>query len=246
MKSSTLHSVAVLVVLDGDRARGRPRSTISSLPVGGLERRRGRASRRAPRTPPGGGSGTARGRTRARSPRRGSPRAACGPRRAARRTRRAISVGAGRDRRRTAARRAAAPAASWTSARASRARWRWPPESSPKRTCPPRSREPDALERGARRLALGPARRQPPAARRERAHQRHVERADREVEPRALGLRHVRRPAAQLDPAGQRLELAEERAEEGGLAAAVRAEHADRLAGVGGEARRPSSTGAPS
>ena len=44
-----------------------------------------------------------------------------------------------------------------------------------------------------RRVALRPARRQPPAPVAQRAHQGHVQRADREVEPRAVGLGQVGR-----------------------------------------------------
>ena len=83
--------------------------------------------------------------------------------------------------------------ASCTSARASSARWRWPPERLPKRMRV--AGEPDPLERGRARRRSG-RRGEPPAPVRERAHQRHVERGDGEVEPRALGLGDVAGPPA--------------------------------------------------
>ncbi len=92
--------------------------------------------------------------------------------------------------------------------------------------------EAHALERGCGSVSFCAARRQPPAAGRERAHQRHVERGHREVEARALGLGHVRGAAAELDAAGRGLQLAKEHAKQRRLAAAVRAQHADRLAGA--------------
>ena len=93
----------------------------------------------------------------------------------------------------------------------------------------------DPVEGRPRGGALTAPRRQPPAAVRERAHQRHVQRAYREVEPGALGLRDVGRPAAHPHRAGERLELSDQGAEERGLAAAVGSEHAHRLAGLGAE-----------
>ena len=96
--------------------------------------------------------------------------------------------------------------------------------------------EADALERGRSRRPVGPARRQPPASARERPHQRDVERGDREVEPGALGLGDVGGAAGAVDAPGLRSQLAEQYAEERGLAAAVGAEHADGLARLGLEA----------
>src|SRR5205085_6078908 len=54
--------------------------------------------------------------------------------------------------------------------------------------------EPDARERGESRPALAPAERPPPGQARERAHECDVERADRVVEARALGLRDEAKP----------------------------------------------------
>ena len=51
--------------------------------------------------------------------------------------------------------------------------------------------EPHAIERLEREAPVSAARPSPPRQARERPHQRHVERADRVVEPRALGLRQV-------------------------------------------------------
>ena len=153
----------------------------------------------------------------------------------------ALAAQLGEERRRSAGRSPGRrpPAARRAAARARPARARAPAARAGagrprarRRACPPVRREPDALERRARRGAVGAARRQPPAPVRERAHQRDVERAHREVEPRALGLRHVGGPAAQRDAARERLELAEQGAEERGLAAPVRAQHADGLARV--------------
>ena len=91
--------------------------------------------------------------------------------------------------------------------------WRWPPESSPKRRA--RLRRPAPPARGPRARPRGRARAAGSHQRplRERAHQRHVERADREVQPGALGLRHVGRarghsrpspPAAASSPSSAR------------------------------------------
>ena len=84
------------------RARGAGRSRrraalsrISSWPYVAWSVSRSSVAAGSARRRPGGGSGTAPGRTSGRSPRRGSPRAACGPRRAARRRRASIRVGAG-------------------------------------------------------------------------------------------------------------------------------------------------------
>jgi hypothetical protein len=93
-------------------------------------------------------------------------------------------------------------------------------------------------ERSERRLALGAPGREPPAPLRDGSHQRDVERAHGEVEPGTLGLGDVGGPPRNPNRPGERLELAHERAEQGGLAAAVRPQHAHRLAGPGGEAHR--------
>ena len=82
--------------------------------------------------------------------------------------------------------------ASWTSARAISTRWRWPPERRPK-VCSASARRPTRSSASRRRLALAPARPPPPGQPRQRPHRRHVERRDRVVEPRALGLGHGRR-----------------------------------------------------
>ena len=114
--------------------------------------------------------------------------------------------------------------ASCTSARAISTRWRWPPESVPKRACAC-SVEPDARERRVRPRPVlarhAPVPRRPPVG----AHQRDVVRADREVQPRALGLRHVRRPPGQRHLAGPVRQLAQQRPEQRRLAAAVGPQH---------------------
>ena len=159
---------ARVVVLDGHRAASAAVLEHDQLAaVGGLERRPVEHLGGRRRRPPGGRSGRARGRRRGRSPRRGWTRAACGPRRAARRTRRR-SASRWPGRRRRAARRAAARRASCTSARASRARWRWPPESSPKRVRA-RVRQPHALERGLGRARVSPRARRAATSARARA-----------------------------------------------------------------------------
>jgi hypothetical protein len=82
----------------------------------------------------------------------------------------------------------------------------------------------DALERGERRAAVGAARAPPPGQARERAHEGDVERADREVQPRALGLGDDAAASAHLELAGDPRQVAEQGAEERRLAAAVGAE----------------------
>ena len=121
--------------------------------------------------------------------------------------------------------------ASCTSARATSTRWRCPPESSPnwRRACSARPTRPSAARAAARPPAPGPL---PPRQARQRAHQRDVERADRVVEPRALGLGHVPERARRRETAVYRGELAEQGPEQRRLAAAVRAEHADPLPGL--------------
>src|SRR5581483_8244587 len=86
--------------------------------------------------------------------------------------------------------------------------------------------EPDPAERVERGAAVRGAERPPPRHARERPHQGDVERVDRVVEPRALGLRDVSEPPRDADAPAQRLELAEQDAEERRLASAVRAEDA--------------------
>ena len=75
-----------------------------------------------------------------------------------------------------------------------------------------------------------PARAPPPGQPRERAHRRHVEGRDRVVEPRALGLGDGRAAGADPQLAAHRAELAEQRPQQGRLAAAVGAEQRQPLA----------------
>src|SRR4051794_1146412 len=77
------------------------------------------------------------------------------------------------------------------------------------------------------------------------AHQRDVERGNREVEPRPLGLGHVGGRAGELGRAAAVRQLPEQRAEERALAATVGAEDRDDLAGLGGEAHCADRVGAP-
>src|SRR3954469_2899980 len=97
-------------------------------------------------------------------------------------------------------------------------------------------REPDPSERGARRGAIGPREAPEPARAPVGPHQRDVEGRDGEVEARALRLRHIRRAAGELDGAPALGQLAQQRAEQRALAAAVGAEHRDDLTGADGEA----------
>ena len=173
-----LHSVvAVLVVLDRDgAARAALLEHDDLAAVGGLERARGRAPR------PGGPKATWRPlqaehavERRGRSRRRGSRRAACGPRRAARRTAPAIAsalAGSTPDERlveqqharvlheRAGEQRALALAAGQLA----------------EARCPRGRRGPRARAPAAAAARSARARRQPPAPARERAHQRDVER----------------------------------------------------------------------
>ena len=206
------------------RRRGRP-----------ARRRRSRAARRASaprpgrRTRPGGGSGTAR-----------VPRARLGD-----------VVGGDQDRvalvaqlveqrsirdalagrRPTAARRAASRDAPWTSARAIITRWRWPPDSAPKRM----SAQPPARRGGAPRR-----RARAPSARSARHH------GVRPYAPisatssaltgkssRALSVcgTSAGAPASSTSPRRYR-QLAEQRAEQRRLAAAVGPEDRGDLAGL--------------
>ncbi len=89
--------------------------------------------------------------------------------------------------------------ASCASARAISTRWRWPPESSPSGSRA-RSARPTRSSGIGRDPALGGAEAPVPGHARIGAHQYDVERADREVEPGPLGLRHVGDAAAALDP----------------------------------------------
>ncbi len=68
-------------------------------------------------------------------------------------------------------------------------------------------RQADALERVTGERAVGSRRAPPPRHPRDGAHQRHVERADREIQARALGLGHERDA-----PGGQRKRTRGERA----------------------------------
>ena len=95
--------------------------------------------------------------------------------------------------------------------------------------------EADALQRSARQRAVGGGHAPVPRRARIGAHQRDVERADGEVQARALGLRDVRCRAGDRDLAGDARKLAEQGAEQRRLAAAVGPEHGDGLAGERGE-----------
>ena len=115
------------------------------------------------------------------------------------------------------------------SARAISTRWRWPPESSPNVASAAVGEADRASAASARRARRARAAATTGSAR-QRAHQRDVERADREVQPRALGLRRrwrTRGPHARAVPRSG-AQLAEQRAEQRRLAAAVGAEHARR------------------
>ena len=133
--------------------------------------------------------------------------------------------------------------ASWTSPRAIRTRWRWPPERSPKVSSGDRAR-PTRSSAASREPALGTAGPPPPGQARERAHQRNLQRGDGVVEAGALGLGDGRRRPADLDRPAQRPQLAEQDAQQRGLAAAVRAEQRDPLARLDVE-RDPSMAGGP-
>jgi hypothetical protein len=87
-------------------------------------------------------------------------------------------------------------------------------------------------QRLARGAALRAPRAMPPGQRRYGAHERHVERADREVQARALGLRDDGEAPRGAQRPRHRRQLAEQHAEERRLAAAVGAEHAQALAGA--------------
>ena len=124
--------------------------------------------------------------------------------------------------------------ASCTSARATSTRWRWPPERSPKVACAWSAR-PMASSASRACARSRAARAPPPGQARDRAHDGDVERADREVQPRALGLRHD--PAAGGSQHGAQAwrELAEQDPEQRRLAAAVGPEHGHALARPGRE-----------
>ena len=88
--------------------------------------------------------------------------------------------------------------ASWSSARAISTRWRCPPDSAPKRA---RARSARPTRSSTARAASRSRARHPPPRRRARvrAHEHDVERGDGEVEPRAVGLRHVGGRRVELD-----------------------------------------------
>src|SRR3712207_9045196 len=73
-----------------------------------------------------------------------------------------------------------------------------------------------------------------------RSHERDVERADREVQTRAIGLRHGRRSGGRLRDARGRRELTQQDAEQRRLAAAVGPEHREALARTREIGRAPS------
>ena len=95
--------------------------------------------------------------------------------------------------------------------------------------------QPDRRQRVERLAALGPAGAPPPGQPREHPHQGDVQRADRVVEARALGLRDGARAGAETQLAGRRRELAEQHTEQGGLPAAVGSQQGDPPAGGRGE-----------
>ncbi len=213
----------MLVVLDGDRRA-------AALEHDQLGARRCAAARRWSATSPGG----AERDLRAVQADHAVPAARLldvvggdeqdrGPRRAARRTP-PRSAPRWRRRRRDSGSSSSSTRLSCSSARAIRTRWRWPPDSAPKRL---RARSARPTRSSAARAASRSARGERPPRRRAAvgAHQHDVERADREVEPRAVGLRHVGRPALELDRPAPHRQLAQHRAEERRLAAAVGAEH---------------------
>ena len=90
----------------------------------------------------------------------------------------------------------------------------------------------DAGERAPRLVAIGAARPPPRPERRHATHERHLARGERPDRVHVLALRHVadREPLAPRDAPGDRREGAEQRAEERGLAAAVRADDREEVA----------------
>jgi hypothetical protein len=95
--------------------------------------------------------------------------------------------------------------------------------------------EPDPRERLAGPLAIGAGDPLEPRRAAVRAHQRDIVRGDREVQARAVGLRHVGRAPGQSDAPGAVRQLAEQGAEERRLSTAVRAEHGRDLARLDAE-----------
>ncbi len=95
--------------------------------------------------------------------------------------------------------------------------------------------QPDGGERVAGTGTVATARAPPPRPSGDRAHERDVQRAHREVEPRALGLGHEPASCGGLHRAGERTQLTEQHPKQRRLAAAVGSEHRDALAGPQGE-----------
>ena len=87
-------------------------------------------------------------------------------------------------------------------ARAISTRWRWPPDSVPKRSSA-RSVEPDALERGVGRGPVGPARPAHPADAAVAAHEHDLVHRHGELGVERLLLRARRRPGAGRRPASR-------------------------------------------
>ena len=92
--------------------------------------------------------------------------------------------------------------------------------------------QPHGRQRRPRRAALRASGAPPPGQRRDRSHECDVERADGEVQPRALGLRDDGEARGCPQRSGHGPELAEEHAEECRLAATVGAQDGHPLAGV--------------
>ena len=167
--------------------------------------------------------------------RRAWRRAARGPRPAARRTR---ARSAPRSARSTpdSGSSSSSTGASCTSARAISTRWRWPPESVPKRSCA-RSASP------TRSSAASAAARSAAATRRNHGVRPYAPISatscaltGKSSRARSVCGTYAGRPASATSPVAVR-QLAEQRAEERRLAAAVGAEHGDDLARRDGEAR---------
>ncbi len=90
--------------------------------------------------------------------------------------------------------------------------------------------EADPGERPRAPARARPGRPPPPRGAGQRAHRRHVERRDRVVEARALGLRDRAAGGADPEAAGKRAQLAEQGAQDRRLAAAVGTEQGEALA----------------
>ena len=97
-------------------------------------------------------------------------------------------------------------------------------------------REPHVPERTERLRPFVASDSPPPRHTRQRSHQRHIEGADRIVEPRSLGLGHVAARLPHLDRPAQRAKLTQQEAKQRRLTPAVRAQHPDCLPRVEGEA----------